>query len=133
MGRSGRDVKHLGKLIPGLPIDQSVWKQEVCYWDAKGEPVTVAVQRATAAAREADILRASLRPCHPGVLTRSSRTYEWAVGLRGRGKPSAKPPSGISADDPGREPVHQPPRGVKGCLGFLAIPAGHPDLWEVMV
>lgn len=54
MGRSGREVKHLGKLIPRLPIAQSVWKQEVCYWYAKGEPVTVAVQRATAANRQAD-------------------------------------------------------------------------------
>jgi hypothetical protein len=81
MGRSGRDVRHLDKLIPRLPIDQSVWKHKVCYWHAKGEPVTVAVPRATAAAREADPPSSLATTRHPGALTRA--LLRWLVGLGG--------------------------------------------------
>jgi hypothetical protein len=49
MGRTGQDVKQLGRLIARRPIEQSIWKDHVCYWYAKGEPVSVALERATGA------------------------------------------------------------------------------------
>jgi hypothetical protein len=50
-GRSGEEVKRLAVHIPTKPIEQSIWKDEVCLWYAHGESVDVAMERATATAR----------------------------------------------------------------------------------
>ncbi len=51
MGRSNEEVRYLGALIPAKPIDQSVWKGNVCQLYATGVPVAEAIDRATAAIR----------------------------------------------------------------------------------
>jgi hypothetical protein len=53
-GRSGEEVKRLAVHIPTKPIEQSIWKDEVCLWYAHGESVAAAMERATANARRND-------------------------------------------------------------------------------
>jgi hypothetical protein len=50
-GRSGLDVKRLAALIPRRPIEQSMWKDEVCLRYGHGESVADAVEHATATLR----------------------------------------------------------------------------------
>ena len=50
-GRSGDEVKRLAVHIPTKPIEQSIWKDEVCLWYAHGESLNEAMERATANAR----------------------------------------------------------------------------------
>ncbi len=51
-GRSGLDVRRFAALIPRRPLEQSLWKNDVCLRYAHGEPVSDAMARATATRRE---------------------------------------------------------------------------------
>jgi hypothetical protein len=51
MGRSGIEVKRIAAFIPRGPIDQSVWKDDVCIRYGHGESLQVAMKSATATIR----------------------------------------------------------------------------------
>jgi transposase-like protein len=55
-GRSRLDVKRMAALIPRRPLEQSLWKDDVCLRYGHGEPIAAAVEQATA----------TLRKTHPG-------------------------------------------------------------------
>lgn len=54
MGRSGNEVKRVAALIPKGPIDQSIWKDDVCIRYAYGESLPDAMHFALATVRVAN-------------------------------------------------------------------------------